>query len=57
MAYYVLENDCLKVTAADMGAELASIYDKEKQREYLWNGDEKILAAPGSGAFSGGGKP
>ena len=32
MAYYVLENDCLKVTAADMGAELASIYDKEKQR-------------------------
>lgn len=41
MAYYVLENDCLKVTAADMGAELASIYDKEKQQEYLWNGDEK----------------
>ena len=30
----VLENDFLKVTIDDHGAELVSIYDKEKDREY-----------------------
>lgn len=35
----VLENDFLKVTIDDHGAELFSIYDKEKSREVLWQGD------------------
>ena len=30
----VLENDFLKVAIDDHGAELVSIYDKEKDREY-----------------------
>ena len=41
MKEFYLENDCLKVTIFSKGAELASIYDKEKERELLWNGDEK----------------
>lgn len=41
MSNYVLENDFLKVTIASLGAELQSIYDKDKEQEYLWNGDEK----------------
>lgn len=41
MSNYVLENDFLKVTVASLGAELQSIYDKDKEQEYLWNGDGK----------------
>ena len=32
----VLENSFLKVTIDDHGAELVSIYDKEKNREVIW---------------------
>lgn len=35
----VLENDFLKVTIDDHGAELVSIYDKEKEHEVIWQGD------------------
>ena len=35
MKEFYLENDCLKVTIFSKGAELASIYDKEKERELL----------------------
>ena len=35
----VLENELLRVEVADLGAELFRIYDKEKEREVLWNGD------------------
>lgn len=38
----VLENDFLKVTIDDHGAELVSIYDKEKDREVIWQGDPKF---------------
>lgn len=41
MKEFYLENDSLKVTVFSKGAELASVYDKEKGRELLWNGDEK----------------
>ena len=41
MGNFMIENDALRVTAASHGAELVSIYDKEKAQEYLWNGDEK----------------
>ena len=37
----VLENDFLKVTIDDHGAELVSIYDKEKDREVIWQGDPR----------------
>lgn len=34
-----IENEYLKVTVADKGAELISIWDKEKEREVLWQAD------------------
>lgn len=34
-----IENDKLSVTVSDHGAELCSIYDKENQREILWQAD------------------
>ena len=34
-----LENDKLKVTIQEKGAELTSIVKKETQTEYLWNAD------------------
>lgn len=39
---YHLENQYLKVTVCAKGAELLSIYDKEMEKEILWNGDEKF---------------
>lgn len=36
---HTLENAFLSVTVEDQGAQLARIYDKEKQRELLWNAD------------------
>lgn len=36
---YTLENEKLCVAISDAGAELQSIYDKEHQREVLWQGD------------------
>ena len=38
----IIENDFLKVTIDDHGAELVSIYDKEKDREVIWQGDPKF---------------
>lgn len=35
----ILENDFLLVEVEDKGAELVRIYDKEKQREVLWEGN------------------
>ena len=42
----VLENSFLKVTIDDHGAELVSIYDKEKDREVIWQGDPKFWGTP-----------
>ena len=39
---YTIQNNQLKVTINPTGAELSSIYDKIKQREYLWSGDAKF---------------
>lgn len=36
---YFIENDVLKVGVAAHGAELCSIYDKEKQHEVVWTAD------------------
>ncbi len=45
---YQIENEELKVTCCDFGAELHSIYGKGEQKEYLWQGDESLwnLHAP-----------
>ncbi len=34
-----LENEFLRVSISDMGAELVSIYDKKKEREIIWQAD------------------
>ena len=39
---YVIENDKLKVGVETLGAQLASIYSKETNSEYLWQGDENV---------------
>ena len=36
---YIIENDTLRVEIAEHGAELCSIYDKEKQHEAVWTAD------------------
>ena len=38
----VLENEALKVTINSFGAELASIWGKATDTEYLWNADAKF---------------
>ena len=37
----IIENDYLRLTAQVKGAELTSIFDKEKKIEYLWQADAK----------------
>ena len=39
MATYTIENEKLSVTIAAHGAELSSIYDKENDRELVWQAD------------------
>lgn len=39
---HILENDVLKVTISDHGAELVGVYDKEKACERLWDGNPDI---------------
>lgn len=38
----VLENGLLKVSVADSGAELSSVYDKENKTERLWDADPAV---------------
>ena len=38
---FTLENECLRVVASDKGGELQSVYDKQAQRELLWQGDAR----------------
>ena len=42
MAKHIIENDFLKVTVDDKGAELVSVYDKECGIERMWNADPKV---------------
>ena len=37
-----IENDFMKISTSEMGAELISIYDKEKMQDVLWNGDPRF---------------
>ncbi len=36
---HILENETLRIKIDDHGAELSEIYDKEKDRQVLWNAD------------------
>ena len=36
---HILENDQLRVSISDHGAELSGIFDKKNNREVLWNAD------------------
>lgn len=42
MGKFIMENDKLAVTIADKGAELISVYDKENQREVIWQADPEF---------------
>ena len=42
MAAHILENDCLRVMIADAGAELTSVFDKDKAEERIWTGDAAV---------------
>ena len=42
MASHILENDRLRVTVADAGAELISAYDKARGEERIWAGDAAV---------------
>lgn len=37
-----IENDFLKISVNQFGAELSSVYSKKNNLEYLWQGEEKI---------------
>ena len=42
MAERTIENDCLRVTVNDAGAELTSAYDKSRRAERIWWGDPAV---------------
>lgn len=42
MANHILENDCLRVTVADEGAELISVWDKTAGVERIWTAEPEI---------------
>ena len=42
MSMHVLENEQIKVSIADSGAELSSVYDKENEAERLWDANPAV---------------
>ncbi len=42
MNKHMLENGCLRVTVADEGAELISVFDKESAQERIWTADPNV---------------
>ena len=42
MAEHVMENDFLRVTVSDHGAELISVWDKERGQERIWQADPAV---------------
>ena len=42
MSLHILENESLRVTVADAGAELIGVYDKARDAERLWGGDPAV---------------
>lgn len=42
MNMHRIENECLQVTVSDAGAELISVFDKERNAERIWTGDPAV---------------
>lgn len=42
MAQHILENEYLRVTVADAGAELISVWDKAAGQERIWTGEPQV---------------
>ena len=42
MAEHILENEFLRVTIADAGAELISVWDKTRGQERIWTGNPEV---------------
>lgn len=42
MKMHILENEQIKVSIADSGAELSSVYDKENETERLWDANPDV---------------
>lgn len=42
MADHILENEFLRVTVADAGAELISVWNKASGQEHIWNADPAV---------------
>ena len=38
----IIENELLKVSIADLGAELSSVYDKETSTERIWDANPDV---------------
>ena len=57
MMEYILENEQLKVTVSDAGAEIRSIVGKKTGTEYLWQGDPTYWAGRAPGTLKPGCPP
>lgn len=42
MSTHIIENEALRVSVADAGAELVSVYDKARKLERIWTGDASV---------------
>ena len=51
MKKHSLENEFLKITVKETGAELCSILNKENGKEYIWQGDPKIWSSHAPNLF------
>lgn len=51
MKYYSIENEYLKITVKETGAELCSILNKENNKEYIWQADPKIWGSHAPNLF------
>ena len=48
---YSLENDKLKISVLEKGAELCSLYHKQKEIEYIWQADPQIWGSHAPNLF------
>ena len=48
---HILENEFLRVTIADAGAELISVWDKVSGQERIWTGEPAISSLPSAYLF------
>ncbi|WP_243735779.1 aldose 1-epimerase family protein [Christiangramia sabulilitoris] len=51
MKKHSIENEFLKITVQETGAELGSIFNKDNQKEYLWQADPEIWGSHAPNLF------